>query len=253
MDSIYIGRSGLRAQQQVIEAISNNISNLNSPSYKRQEVTLSNVIALQNSSGLGEGGRQFGMGVILSAHQRSMAQGQVQKTEHPLDLAIQGSGFLVLQRSDGGVAYSRGGTFSIDADGYVVDSHGSRLLPELHLDEKIKSISVGPDGLISAELIDGSIEEMGQLELAYFLNPEALQQHADGTYTATELSGDAISTLPGENGAGSILQGYLEGSNVNLVEEFTSLVMAQRAYEASARVVQTAGDLFDAANELLRR
>lgn len=255
IDPIYIGRNGLRAQQQVLETVSNNIANLNSIAYKRQSAKLSHVIANQDGLEIAqaEGLKSADFGVVVNGVARSMTQGQVQQTDRLLDFAVQGNGFFVMQREDGSTVYSRGGSLMVDMDGYLTDRNGHRLMPEIQMDENAKRLSIGITGIVNVELIDGGVQELGQLELAMFSNPDDLLLSADGTYMPTELSGEPIISTAGEGNVGTILQGYVEGSNVNLVDEFTSLVMAQRAYEASARIVQTAGDVFDTTNELLRK
>ncbi|GLS04399.1 flagellar basal body rod protein FlgG [Chitiniphilus shinanonensis] len=252
IDSIYIGKNGLRAQQQVVETISNNIANLNSISFKKQQTRLSQVIVsqLDESERASIGAQE--QGPAVTGIWRNMSQGQPQKTDRPLDLAIQGAGFFIVRKQNGDISYTRSGSFGIDPDGYVSDKYGNRLEPEIQLEGGEVDLKIGADGMIQITTKNGSTKELGVLELAYFANPDALQLDGAGVFVETEESGRAVTVAPGQDNAGLVMQGYLEGSNVNLVDEFTSLVMAQRAYEASAKIVQTAGEMFDAANSLLK-
>lgn len=256
IDPVYIGRSGLRAQQQMVETISNNIANLNATAFKKEVAQLSPVRAVADrfADSLKPAAAQAGqvLGVQVTGVQRDMSQGQLQTTGRPLDLAIQGNGFFVLQRPDGSEAYARAGEFTVSEDGFMVDRNGNRLQPDIQIDGDASNLVVDRSGLVSVTQTDGSSLALGQLQIARFANPDNLTLDGTGVYLAGSQSGKAVDVKPGEEQAGLVMQGYLESSNVSLVDEFTSLVMAQRAYEASAKVVQTAGELFDAANGLLR-
>ena len=256
IDPVYIGSSGLRAQQQVVAVISNNIANLNSISFKREVAHLQPLQSapvhlgpLPSQPTLAAG---HGLGVAVSQLQRNMSQGPLQASGQPLDLAVQGSGMFVLQRPDGTEAYARNGVFSVNEDGLVVDGNGNRLQPDIQINADASLLRIGRDGQVSIVQADGSALGLGQLQLARFANPEALALDGSGVYLATAQSGLAELHVPGEDHAGVVMQGFLESSNVSLVDEFTALVIAQRGYEASAKVVQAGGALFDTANGLLR-
>ncbi|WP_035060047.1 flagellar hook-basal body protein [Andreprevotia chitinilytica] len=253
IDPIYIGRSGLRAQQQAVTTISNNIANLSATGFKREIAQQSAVVSVSPLRGqVGGAADAQPLGVTVSAIERNMSQGQLQETGRPLDVAISGGGFFVLQRPDGEQVYARAGAFGVDGEGYMADRNGNRLQPEIQIQGDASDLAIDRTGLVTIRKPDGSFEELGELQIARFSNPDGLMMDGSGVYLESDRAGQAIDSKAGEASSGYFMQGYLENSNVNLVDEFTSLVMAQRAYEASAKVVQTAGSLFEVANGLLR-
>lgn len=254
-DSIAIGVSGMKAMQQLVETLSANVANVNTPSYKRIEPQMKTIgfsswlpsddeqVSVQNSNTSG--------GVRFVDPRRNMTEGQLKKTDRALDLAIRGNGFFPLNSPDGTVLYSRNGDFRTDAEGFLVDSNGYRLAVEIQIPSDAKDIRISSDGRVFGTLGDKE-EELGQIELASFNAPDQLAYENGGLYRATETSGEADIKTVAEGLGGTISQGYLETSNVKIVDEFVSLVVAQRAYEANAKMVQAMDEMSSLANGLLR-
>lgn len=256
-DSIAIGASGMRAQQQVVETLSANIANVNTPSYKRVQPQLRASgfsAAMLNEDAPDASGAlllsQLG-GVSSDIPLRDMTLGALKKTERPLDIAIRGNGFFALTRPDGSTVYSRNGNFRLDGEGYLVDANGYRLQSDIQMPPEAASPQVDPDGRVHA-IINNKDEVIGSIELARFAAPDYLAYESGGIYQSTDQSGEAEMVAIADGGVGPLAQGYLETSNVKIVDEFVSLVVAQRAYEASAKMVQAADEMTSIANGLLR-
>jgi flagellar basal-body rod protein FlgG len=250
--------TGMMAQQLNVDTIANNLANVNTTGFKRSKIEFQDLL-YQTVRRSGISGAavpvelQIGYGVRPVATQRIFSQGDITQTNNALDLSIEGDGFFQIMRPDGTVCYTRDGTFKLSADGEIVTSDGFAMEPELSLPENATDIHITRDGVLSV-LIAGETEsqEIGQIELAKFINPAGLNALGRNLFAATEASGEAMVGVPGTEGFGMLSQGYLELSNVEVVEEMVNMIIAQRAYEISAKAVQTAEDMSSMANNLRR-
>lgn len=256
-DSLYIAATGMQAQQLNVDTIANNLVNVNTAGFKAGRVNFMDLVyrelvragAVADSAtahGLGSG---TGVGVASLA--KLFAQGDLKRTDVPLDLAIQGSGFFEVTLADGTQAYTRGGSMQVNRDGYLVSADGYLLKPSVRVGSDFKQIQVSADGKVTA-LASGSStpSEVGRLELANFANPAGLVALGQNLYKPSEASGDAVYVKPGEDGAGSIAQGFVESSNVKMVDEMVNLMVAQRAYEMSVKVIQALDEMLAMSNNL---
>ena len=261
MRAMYAAASGMAAQQLNVDTIANNLANVNTLAFKRARVEFQDLMyqTLRLPGALAaEGvevptGIQIGLGTRAAATQKIFSQGDFQQTEAPLDMVIQGDGFFALLQTDGTVAYTRAGAFSRNREGRVVNSDGLPLEPAVTIPANALSISIGRDGTLSAQ-VAGETEPrvLGQIQLARFANPAGLQSMGDGLYLETKASGTATMSTPGTDGLGLLLQGYLEQSNVEVVQEMVNMIVAQRAYEANSRAIQIADDMLATANAARR-
>jgi len=255
--------SGMFAQQLNIEAIANNIANVNTTGYKKNRPEFQDLMYQQvsaNPLATSEPGLmnvsnkniQIGIGVKPSSNLKLFQQGDLQQTDNQFDLAIQGDGLFQLRKSDGTIVYTRDGTFRLNGDGQLVSSSGYVLDPEISLNEDVVGFSVSRDGKVESKASDGSNTVVGDIELARFINPSGLKAIGDNLYVETEASGQPIVGTPGENGFGEIQQGYIESSNVDIVEEMIAMITAQRAYEINSKTVKTVEQMMSMANNLKR-
>lgn len=260
MRSLDIGATGMLAQQMNVDVISNNIANMTTNGYKRQRVDFKDLI-YQNikkpgatSSDVGTilpSGLQLGLGVKVASVYRVHEQGPLQITENPLDLAITGDGFFQIQQPDGEIAYTRSGVFQIDDQGQIVTTEGFLLEPNIVVPQNALAVEVNQSGEILAQ-IDGQVamQNLGQIELATFINPSGLEAVGDNLFIETEASGAAITGTPATDNFGTIRQKALETSNVNVVEEITKLITAQRAYELNSNVISTSDEMMQTVTQL---
>lgn len=255
--------SGMYAQQLNIEVISNNMANMNTTAFKKnkaefqdlmyQEVVVNTVnTKTPGNSSSGTGIIQVGNGVKPSTSQKIFLQGDIAATNNPLDVAIQGEGFFQVRRNDGTLIYTRDGSFKLNADGNLVTTGGYLLDPEIRLDENSIGVTIGRDGTVELQQSDGNRTPIGSIQLVRFLNPGGLIALGDNLYGETPESGKPIIGNPGMEGFGEIQQGYLESSNVDIVEEMISMITAQRAYELNSKTVKTVEDMMTMANNLKR-
>ncbi len=257
-DAINIAVSGMHAQQSRIDVVSNNLSNVNTAGFKKSNVHFEDLMSreLQTARTLYTREQQnsyFGQGTAISNVTREFTQGDMQVTDRPLDLAIQGEGFFEVLLPDGVAAYTRAGSFNINGDGFLVNRDGYLIQPALRFPDNIKSVLVQSDGSVMALLGDDvQPEYIGHIELTNFVNASGLQPIGDNLYISTEASGSSIYSRPGEDEFGLLQQGAIESSNVNLVEEMTSLLMAQRGYELNAQVIQASNSILEVVNSLSR-
>jgi len=252
---------GMSAQQLKIDTIANNLANVNTTGYKKNSVAFQDLLYETLQSGDVDrrnnkekpGEIQVGLGNKPVSSFRSFSQGEIKETGNPLDMAINGRGFFQVMRADGSFAYTRDGAFRLDGSGNVVTSSGLTLYPELALPEGASSVKISEDGVISVK-IEGQneTEEIGQIEIATFMNPAGLRAIGGNLYEKTEASGEPIFGLPGERGFGATLQGYLEKSNVDVVKEMVDLIVAQRTYEINSKAVKTADEILAMTNRLKR-
>jgi flagellar basal-body rod protein FlgG len=257
-DALAIGATGMHAQQMNVEVIANNLANVQTAGYKKSRVVFADLVAPANLRDVRDGGplaalRSAGAGVALPAVSRLFDLGDLKKTDSAWDVAIQGDGFLELALPDGTRVYTRGGTLKVNADGQLATQAGIPLKPGVLIPENAEAVTVSATGRVQVRVSGQSTPvEAGQLELVRFANPTGLLAQGSGLYRATDASGEPIAGKAGEDGVGTLAQGYLEGSNVKLVEEMVNLMVAQRAYEASAKVVQASDEMLGIVNGLRR-
>lgn len=246
IESLYIGASGLHTQQTHLSLISNNVANLNTPAFKKDRPSFAELVQRNAVTGT-----SLGMGTSLNWTEKVFETGPLKKTDRELDVAIQGQGFLEVTLADGRLAYTRAGSLGLDSDGTLTTADGLRLSADIRVPADATGVVIQTNGDVSARLPNGAAPLLlGQLEVANFSNPGALEAIGDNLYVTTERSGEAYYGIAGENGLGVIGQGYLEASNVDLVEELTDLVVAQRAYQVSARLVQASDQVLGITNDL---
>jgi flagellar basal-body rod protein FlgG len=257
--SLHIAATGMAAQETQLEGVSNNIANVNTTGYKRQRVEFQDLL-YQTVRGAGTRttettrsptGIQLGSGVRVAGTSRTFSQGNILVTNNPLDVAIEGSGFFVVQQSDGTPAYTRAGALQKDSQGQLVTAEGHQIDPPIVIPLDATSITIGADGTVSA-VMNGQAApvEVGQLTIANFINPAGLAAQGRNLFVATTASGEPQTGAPGGDGRGALLQGALERANVDVVEEMIGMISAQRAYEVNTKVVTTADEMLRAATQM---
>ncbi len=261
MRSLNTAGTGMVAQQFNLDTIANNLSNVNTTAFKQQRAEFQDLMYQTfKTSGSSTGPTsaqpvplQVGLGSKFNASGTSFSQGPLQATGNPLDVAINGDGFFQIVRPDGSIAYTRDGSFKRDATGLLVTSDGFPLDPEITIPSGATGISIGPNGVVSA-ILPGTSEpsELGQITLATFSNPAGLTRLGGNLYQAGGASGDPEVVNPGEQGTGMLQAAFLEGSNVQVVEEMVRMILAQRAYEINSKAIQTADDMLGILNNLKR-
>ena len=259
--SLWTAASGMQAQSSNIDVISNNLANVNTAGFKRSRADFQDLLyETMRPAGVSSGndtqvptGIQIGLGTRTVATQKIFMQGDFQHTENELDMAIEGGGFFQIIQPNGDLAYSRAGNFKIDSEGRLVTPDGYLAEPEITIPSNALSVAVSTNGTVSV-LLPGQAEpsEVGTLELARFVNPAGLQSIGRNLFVRTAASGDATVGTAGEDGFGTIAQGYLEMSNVSVVDEMVNMITAQRAYEINSKAIQAADDMLQAANNLKR-
>lgn len=250
--SLSIAKTGLDAQQTQLDVISNNLANVGTTGFKRSRAVFEDLM-YQNMRQVGgqtsdqtrlPSGLQIGTGVRIVATERIHTQGTPTKTDNSKDVAINGEGFFQVLMPDGTISYTRDGSFQTDANGQLVTASGFPVQPAITLPGGTLSMTIGRDGTVSVTQAGstGNVQ-VGQLQLATFLNPTGLQSSGENLYVETDSSGGPNQTAPGQNGAGLLNQGYVEASNVNVVEELVNMIQAQRAYEINSKAVQTSDQM----------
>jgi flagellar basal-body rod protein FlgG len=258
--ALFSAGSGMNAQQMSIDNIANNLANANTTGFKSRTTQFQDLLYqsfLQPGAAAGAqtvvpSGLQLGLGARPAANSINFTQGNFQQTNNPLDVVIQGKGFFQIRRPDGTIAYTRAGSFQLDRDGNVVDSQGNPLEPQITIPAQAQSITIAADGTVSYALPGQSASQAaGQIQLAGFTNPGGLNSIGNGLFLPTDASGDPITGIPGgQEGLGTLQQGYLESSNVSVVEEFINMITSQRAYEANTKVVKAADEMYQQVNNL---
>ena len=246
--ALWIAKTGLDAQQTRMAVISNNLANTNTTGFKRDRASFEDLLyqtVRQPGGSTSEQtqlptGLQVGTGVRVAATAKEFSQGNLNQTGNALDVAINGRGFFEVLLPDGSTAYTRDGSFQINAQGQMVTNEGYPVQPGLQLPEGAQSVTVGADGTVSVQVAGQAAPvQVGQLTLSDFVNPAGLQAKGENVYVETGSSGPAQSGAPGQGGVGTLVQGALESSNVNVVEELVSMIETQRAYETNAKVLST--------------
>lgn len=260
MRALSIAASGMQAQQLNVDVISHNIANMNTTSYKRQRAEFQDMLyqnmerpgATSSASGaVLPLGIQLGVGVRADAVGRVTEQGGIAATGNPYDLAINGRGFLQITLPSGQTGYTRAGNLAVNADGQIVTADGYPLEPAISVPPEATAIQITRDGIVEVTLAGQTDpQQLGQIEIASFINPAGLEAIGDNMYLETPASGSATTATPGSPGLGTIMQGYLELSNVNAVEEISALIVAQRAYEMNARVITAADEMLQSTTQL---
>jgi len=261
MKSLWSAATGMQAQNLNIDVIANNLANVNTSGFKKSRADFQDLLyetmklpgASSSDATQIPTGIQVGHGTRPAATQKLFTQGDFQFTQNPLDMSIEGSGFFQILQPNGELAYSRAGTFKLDSEGRIVTSDGFTMEPEISVPDDVISINIGTDGIISV-LQPGSTEavEIGNIELAQFVNPTGLMNIGRNLYMPTTSSGEATIGTPGEDGLGTIAQGYVEMSNVNVVDEMVNMITAQRAYEINSKAIQTSDEMLQMANNIKR-
>jgi len=259
--SLRTAATGMYAQEMVVDVISNNLANLNTTGFKKSKVefqdllyqTIQNPGATNNGSTAPTSEIQIGHGTKPVSVLKIFSQGDVSPTGNPLDLAIDGEGFFKVQMPDGRITYTRDGTFKISADGRLVTSDGYVLDPEISLPENTTGVNINSEGVISAQVVgETEPEVLGQIELAKFVNPAGLKNIGRNLFEETGASGAPQYGSPDSDGFGRVLQGYIETSNVDVVQEMVNMIVAQRAYEINSKAIKTSEEMLTMANNLKR-
>jgi flagellar basal-body rod protein FlgG len=259
--SMRTSASGMAAQQRMIDVIANNLANVNTTAFKRSRVSFQDVlyetlegarvVNYQGSQTVGP--VQVGKGVRVGAIMRLDSQGSPEVTSRPLDVAIEGDGYFQVQRPDGSTAYTRDGSLTISDQGQLTTNDGFLLLPGVTIPNDASAVAISPNGTVSvSQAGQSSPTEIGRIELARFLNPSGLLASGQNLYEVTPASGDPILGNPQDTAFGALTQGSLESSNVEIVQEMTDMIAAQRAYEINAKAITTAENMMQATNEIIR-
>lgn len=261
MRALWTAASGMLSQQLILDVIANNLANVQTAGFKRSRVDFHDLVyeSIQVPGAAAAQGQevpsgfQIGHGVRAVSTHRLFTEGDLQQTGNPLDLAIEGDGLFKVIQPNGEEAYTRAGTFKKNSEGQLVTTEGFALSPEITIPEDALSLTIGLDGTVSVTqpgVTDPS--EVGTLELTRFINPAGLKALGRNLFEITKASGDAIPGTPGQDGFGTILQGFIEKSNVNVVEEMVNLIIGQRAYEVNSRAIRTADEMMQTATQLIR-
>ncbi len=256
---LWSAASGMAAQKLNIDVIANNLANVNTVGFKKsrndfQELMYQTISQPGSNTSTGNqvpAGIQVGMGVMPVGVQKIFQQGDFQETRNELDMAIEGRGFFKVLGNEEEL-YSRAGNFKLDTEGNIVTPNGGKLQPEMTIPVDTVSINIDSDGNVTVFNPEGTGEELGVIELYSFPNPAGLYSLGHNLYRATDASGEGISGTPGSDGLGTIIQGYIEMSNVDVVQEMVSMIMAQRAYEINSKAIKTADDMLSIVNSLKR-
>ncbi len=260
MRSLDIASTGMQAQQTSVEVISNNIANMTTTGFKRQRPEFQDLIYQNlrrvgsNSSDSGSivpSGAQVGLGVKTAAIYRINEQGNLQQTSNVLDLAIQGNGYFQVTLPSGETGYTRDGTFGLAPDGTIVSADGYVVQPGIQVPNNATNVTINTSGQVQATIAGQTAPQtVGQIQLAAFANPAGLDSQGDNLFLQTSASGNPVAGNPSTTGFGSVMQGFVETSNVNVVTEITNLITAQRAYEMNSKVITTGDDMLSTLSNL---
>lgn len=259
LNALTTAASGMKAQERRIDNIANNLANVNTTGFKRSRLEFQDLLYHRMPT---PGGTQddpapnlleIGHGTAVVASTREQTQGDLTETGNPLDVVIEGDGYFQVSRSTGQLAYTRDGSFRINADGRLVTTSGHPLEPEIVVPADAQSVAISPDGVVQAYLHGEDYPvEVGTILLARFVNPGGLSGLGRNLLGWTPASGEPLVDSPGERGLGSVRQGFLEASNVEVVNEMVQMIMAQRAYEVASKAIQTSDEMLELANNIRR-
>jgi len=257
--SLYIAATGMNAQQSNMDTISNNLANVSTTGFKGSRAVFSDLLyqtvrmpgANSSQDTTFPSGLQMGTGVHQVASERLYTQGNLQQTGNSKDIAIQGQGFFQIQMPDGTAAYTRDGSFQTNQNGQLVNSDGYQVVPAITIPQNAVSFTVSQDGVVSVtQQGTANTVQIGQMQLVQFVNPAGLNAMGDNLFAETQSSGNPQPSAPGVNGAGLLNQGYVEASNVNVVEELVNMIQTQRAYEINSKAVQTSDQMLQTLSQL---
>lgn len=258
--ALWTAKTGLDAQQTKMSVIAHNLANVSTTGYKRERAIFEDLLyqnrrqvgALATQNTTLPSGLHIGTGVRVVATEKLHNQGNILRTENSLDMAIQGDGFFQITHPDGTIVYTRDGTFTKSRDGEVVTANGMLLEPAITIPADAKSISIGSDGVVSVTTAGNTAPtELGNIQLATFINPAGLEALGDNLFRESEASGTPTVNNPGTDGLGTLLQGHLESSNVNVVEELVNMIETQRAYEMNSKAISTTDEMLGYVNNQL--
>lgn len=257
--SLWISKTGLDAQQTQMDVTANNLANVSTSGFKRQRAVFEDLL-YQNMRQAGAqssqqtqlpSGLQIGTGVRPVATERIFTQGNLQQTGNSKDVAIQGSGFFQVLMPDGGTAYTRDGSFQVDSQGQLVTASGYPVQPALTIPSDAQSVTIGKDGTVSITQPGNSQPtQVGSIQIATFINPAGLESRGENMFVETAASGNPNTSTPGTNGSGTLSQGYVETSNVNVVEELVNMIQTQRAYEINSKAITTSDQMLQRLSQL---
>lgn len=260
MRALYSAASGMNAQQMNIDNIANNLANSNTNGFKMRRAQFQDLLyqsyvqpgAAAGSQTIVPSGLQVGLGTRPASNEIIFSQGNFQETDNPLDLVIQGNGFFQIRLPNGSEAYTRDGGFQLDANGNIVTASGNPLDPPITIPSQAQTVTIAGDGTVSyTQPGQTAAQVAGQIQLALFPNPAGLNSIGQNLFQPTDASGTAtVATPGGQEGLGTLMQGYVEGSNVNVVEEFINMIVSQRAYEANSKVVKAADEMYQQINNV---
>jgi flagellar basal-body rod protein FlgG len=257
---MWISKTGVQAQDAKLQAIANNLANVNTVGFKRDRVVFEDLFyqvdkqpGAQTADNTVTNGVQLGNGVNIVGTQKVFTNGSLQTTSQPLDVAISGNGFLQVRRPDGTPAYTRAGQLQVDANGVMVNAQGLPLVPQITVPNNALSVTIGSNGMVSATMPGAAAPtELGQLTLTTFVNPAGLQAMGENLFQETAASGTPNEGRPGDAAFGTLKQGALEGSNVQVVEEMVDMIAAQRTYEMNTKVLSAADNMLQYLSQAAR-
>ena len=259
--ALWTAASGMQAQQMNIDVVANNLANVNTAGFKKSRADFQDLM-YQNLKTTGApatnatqvpAGIQVGLGAKPASVTKIFTPGNINQTGNELDVAIEGDGFFQIQMPDGTTAYSRAGSFKKDSQGRLVDADGDPLIPNVVIPNNATKVNIGSDGTVSVlQAGQNTPTNVGTIQLATFSNPTGLSSQGHNLYLPTDASGAATTGTPGQNGVGTVSQGYLEMSNVSVMEEMVNMIVGQRAYEVNSKAVQAADEMLQQANNLKR-
>jgi len=258
--ALYSAASGMAAQQMNVDNIANNLANANTNGFKMRRTQFQDLLyqsyvqpgAAAGSQTIVPSGLQIGLGTRPASNEIIFSQGAFQQTQSPLDVVIQGKGFFQVRLPTGELAYTRDGGFQLDRDGNIVTSGGNPIEPQITIPAQAQSVTIAADGTVSYTQPGQTAAQIaGQIQLANFANPAGLNSIGQNLFSQTDASGDpTIGNPGGQEGLGQLMQGYVEGSNVSVVEEFINMIVSQRAYEANSKVVKAADEMYQQVNNV---
>ena len=258
--ALYSAASGMTAQAMNVDNIAHNLANSNTTGFKMRRTQFQDLLyqsfiqpgAAAGSQTVVPSGLQVGLGTRPAANEIIFSQGNFQQTDNPLDLVIQGKGFFQVRRPTGETAYTRAGNFQLDRDGNVVTGNGDPIEPQITIPAQAQNITIATDGTVTYTQPGQTASQVaGQIQLANFANPAGLNSIGQNLFMPTDASGDpTIGNPGGQEGLGTLMQGYVEGSNVNIVEEFINMIISQRGYEANSKVVKAADEMYQQVNNV---
>jgi flagellar basal-body rod protein FlgG len=259
--ALYTAATGMSAQQANIDNVAHNLANVNTTGFKKSRMEFEDLVYQQtkaagsptSTGGEAPTGHEVGLGTRSVATARDFSMGNMRVTSNPLDLAIEGRGFLQVSRPDGTIGYTRAGSLHLSSQGALVTAEGYPLEPQISIPPNATSISISRDGIVSVSVAgQAAPQQVGTIELASFQNPAGLSGAGGNLFNVSTASGEPTTGVPGTDGMGSLAQGFLEESNVSVVEEMVNMILGQRAYEANSKVVKAADEMLQQVNSLAR-